>query len=172
MHMPKGKKLTLRQKQHQQKRHKALSQPITAEQVINASSYLETVPYGTGFCWLYGAKSSSGVNGAYGRMKFNGEWIGAHRFALALKLGVTLWDLEGFWAGHAPITVCIGGRCCNPEHLRKETPPMGAWARSKDRREVGTRPERTKEEIRHMLNLMYPKGLRVSQALPDFITVI
>ena len=49
---------------------------------------------------------------------------------------------------------------------------MGAWQRSKDRREVGTKPERTKEEIRHMVNLMHPKGLRVSQALPDFMTVV
>jgi len=105
-------------------------------------------------------------------MKFNGVWTGSHRFALAVKLGVTLWDLEGFWAGHAPIAVCMGGRCCNPDHLSKETPPIGAWARSKDRREVGTKPKRSKEEIRHMVNLMYPKGLRIGQAPPDFITVV
>jgi hypothetical protein len=170
--MPKRKKLTRRQKLNQQRRHKALSEPITAEQVINARSYLEVIPYGGGFCWLYTAKSSGGINSVYGRMKYNGVWTGPHRFALALKLGVTLWDLEGFWAGHAPITVCMGGRCCNPEHLCKETPPMGAWQRSKDRREVGTKPKRTKEEMRHLLNLMHPKGLRLGQALPDFITVV
>jgi hypothetical protein len=169
--MPKRKKLTRQQKLYHQKRHEALSKPITAEQVTNASSYLEVVPYGTGFCWLYTAKSSGGVNSGYGRMKFNGVWIGPHRFALALKLGVTLWDLEGYWAGHGPITVCMGGRCCNPAHLRKETPPMGTWQRARDRREVGTKAERTTEEKRHMLNLMYPKGLRLSQAIPDFITV-
>ena len=170
--MHKLKRLTREQKAHQQKRYKALSQPITTEQVIDARSYLEALPYGRGFCWLYTAKSSGGVNNAYGRMKFNGVWTGPHRFALALKLGVTLWDLEGFWAGHSPITVCMGGRCCNPEHLRKETPPMGAWQRSRDRREVGTKPERTQEETRRLLSLMYPKGLRVGQALPDFIKVV
>ena len=121
---------------------------------------------------MYSAKSSGGVSSVYGRMKFNGVWTGSHRFALAVKLGVTLWDLEGFWAGHAPIAVCMGGRCCNPDHLSKETPPIGAWARSKDRREVGTKPKRSKEEIRHMVNLMYPKGLRIGQAPPDFITVV
>src|SRR5438128_104998 len=146
--MPKRKKLTPQQKRNLQKRHKALSQPITTEQVINASQYLEAVPYANGFCWVYGAKSSSGVHDGYGRMKFNGVWTGPHRFVLALKLGVTLWDLEGFWAGHAPINICMGGRCCKPEHLHKETPPMGIWQRSKDRREVGTKPERTEQEKR------------------------
>jgi hypothetical protein len=170
--MPSRKKLTRQQKLILQKRHRALSQPITAEQITNASSYLKAVPYGSGCCWLYGAKSSGGVNSVYGRMKFNGVWTGPHRFALAVKLGVTLWDLEGFWAGHAPITVCMGGRCCNPDHLNKETPPVGAWARSKDRREVGTKPKRTKEQIRHMVNLMHPKGLMVGQAVPKFITIV
>ena len=170
--MPKLKKVTRQQKARQQKRYKALSQPITEEQVLNASSYLEALPYGNGFCWLYTAKSSGGVNSVYGRMKLNGVWTGPHRMALALKLGVTVWDLEGFWAGHAPIDICMGGRCCNPDHLRKETPPMGAWQRSRDRREVGTKPERTKEDTRKLLNLMHPKGLKVGQGLPEFIRVV
>jgi len=170
--MSKPKKWTGQQKRYHQKRYKALSRPITAEQIINASRYLEVVPHGNGFCWLYAAKSSGGVSNGYGRMKFNGVWTGPHRFALALKLGMTLWDLEGYWAGHAPIATCMGGRCCNPDHLRKETPPMGAWQRSKDRREVGTKPERTNEEKRHMLSLLYPHGLTVGQALPHFITVL
>ena len=170
--MRKKKKLTRQKKLCHQRRYRSLSQPITAEQIINASSYLEAVPYGSGCCWLYCAKSSSGVNNGYSRMKFNGVWVGSHRFALAVKLGLTLWDLEGFWAGHAPITVCMGGRCCNPDHLSKETPPIGIWARSKDRRKVGTKPERTKREIRRMVNLMHPRGLRVSQALPNFVEVV
>lgn len=170
--MPKPKKLTRQQKARQQKRYKALSQPITDEQIRNTSQYLEAVPYGNGLCWLYGAKSSGGGNSGYGRMKFNGVWVGAHRFALAVKLGVTLWELEGFWAGHYPITDCMGGRCCNPNHLRKETAPMGTWQRARDRREVGTKPERTPEEKRHMLSLMYPKGLKVGQALPEFVRVV
>jgi hypothetical protein len=170
--MPKLKKWTAKQKRDHQKRYNALSQPITTEQVINASRHLETVSYGSGYCWLYGAKSSGGAGNVYGRMKFNGVWIGPHRFALALKLGVTLWDLEGFWAGHAPIAVCMGGRCCRLDHLHKETPPMGAWQRSRDRREVGIKPERTKEEIRRMVSLMYPRGLTVGQSIPDSITLV
>jgi hypothetical protein len=168
----KSKKWTPQQRRYHQKRYKALSQPITGEQVLNASRYLEVVPYAKGFCWLYCAKSSGGTDSTYGRMKFNGVWIGPHRFALALKLGVTLWDLEGYWAGHAPINICMGGRCCNPDHLRKETPPMGAWQRSKDRREVGIKPKRTPQEIRHLLALMHPNGLTISQSLPEFLTVI
>jgi hypothetical protein len=170
--MPRKKKLTHQQKRYHQKRYRALSQPITAEQIISASSYLEAAPYGSGCCWLYGAKSSGGVNNRYARMKFNGVWVGAHRFALAVKLGVTLWELESFWAGHAPLAVCSGGRCCNLDHLHKETPPMGIWQRSRDRREAGTKPQRTKEEMRQMVNLMRPKGLRVSSALPDFIALV
>jgi hypothetical protein len=170
--MPKPKKWTPQQKRYHQKRYRALSQPITEEQAMNASRYLEAVPYGNGFCWLYSAKSSGGVKNEYARMKFNGVWTGPHRFALALKLGVTLWDLEGYWAGHAPISICMGGKCCNPDHLSKETPPMGVWQRSRDRREVGIRPERTREEKRHMLSLLCPNGVRVSQTLPDGITVV
>jgi hypothetical protein len=42
-------------------------------------------------------------------------------------------DLDEFDAAHAPVEVCMGGRCCHPEHLSKKTTPKN---RSSDR--VGT----------------------------------
>jgi hypothetical protein len=94
-----------------------LTQPITAEEARYHSQFLEAVQFGKGFCWIYVRKSTGGASNAYARFKFHGVWVMAHRFALALKLGQTLWELEGFDAAHAPSDVCIGGRCCNPSHL-------------------------------------------------------
>jgi len=123
----------------------ALSKPITEQQIRDFEKHLVPVHYGKGFCWLFGAKSSSGANASYGKLKFNGHWVAAHRFALAVKLGITPWELDGFWAGHGKVDKCVGTRCCNPDHLRKEIPPEGFWQRSKDRLKVGMKPERTKK---------------------------
>jgi hypothetical protein len=147
-------------------RRAALSKPITAEQIIHQSQFLETVPYAGGFCWLYRRKAVSGRKGEYARMKHNGVLVQAHRFALALKLRCTLLDLEGSKAGHAPISICGGGRCCNPVHLTKEdTTARGAWQRSKDQEEVGTKSNRTKAQMRRLISFMYPKGLPAGQRL-------
>jgi hypothetical protein len=149
-----------------EKRHAALSKPITAEQIEHHSQFLEAVPYGGDFCWIYTAKSTHGRKGEYARFKINGCLVAAHRFALAVKLGCTLWELEGIRAGHAPISECIGGRCCKHVHLREEAnTARGAWQRSKDRKAVGVKPERSQEDKRRMVRFMHPHGLPVGNRL-------
>lgn len=116
-------------------------------------SKLVGVNYGGGECWLYPSKSTGGASQSYGRMKFHGVWVMAHRFALAVKLGFTLWDLEGFDASHAPLAVCVGGRCCNPEHLTKKLPKRNrSWDRIRDGL---SGPKKKRPEL---LPLMYPTG--------------
>jgi len=156
-----------------QKRYSALSQPITAEHISYHSQFLEAVPFGKSYCWLYTHKSAGGASKSYGRFKFHGIWILAHRFALAVKLGCTMLELEGYEAAHAPADVCIGGRCCNPEHLkRKESDPNRSWDRAKDLAKFGQKLHRSPEEKRKMVKAFYPAGLKVSAALPGFIEVI
>jgi len=153
------------------KRFRALSQSISAEDVAYHRQFLQVVPVGKGFCWIYARKSTGGASRAYGRFKFHGEWVLAHRFALALKLGCSLWKLEGYDAAHAPADVCMGGRCCNPAHLEpKLSDPNRSWDRAKDAEKFGVKPHRTKEQQREMIRSFYP--LKVSPSLPDFITLI
>jgi len=140
-------------------RYRALSQPITAEQHVNFKKHLLAVPHGSGFCWIHVSKATTGESKSYAKVKYNGFWVPAHRFALALKLVCTPWDLEGFNAGHAPAWECMGGRCCNPAHLRRERTPEGAWVRSADREQIGTKPTRTLEEMRRLVDYMHPRGL-------------
>lgn len=135
-----------------EKRQAALSIPITAEDIIYHSQFLEAVPYAGGFCWIYVKKSTGGRTGVYARMKYHGVWVQAHRFALAAKLGCTLWDLEDSKAGHAKASTCLGGRCCKHMHLKKEdTTAAGAWARSKDKTDIGSKPKRSAEQIKKMI---------------------
>lgn len=153
-------------------RSSALSKSISAEDVTYHSQFLEAVPFGNGFCWIYTRKSAGGASKVYGRFKFHGQWVLAHRFALAVKLGCTLWDLEGYDAAHAPADVCIGGRCCNPEHLKEKlSDPNRSWDKAKDIEKFGLKQYRSKAEKRDMVKAFYPTGLRVSGSLPDFITV-
>ena len=148
------------------RRQAALSQPITAEQHINYKKNLLAIVHGDGHCWIHVGKSTGGRTKAYTRVKFNGFWVPAHRFALAVKLGCTLWDLEGTNAGHAPAWKCMGGRCCNPDHLRKEAnTAVGAWARSADAIQNGAKPTRTPEQAMRMLKRMHPKGLPTGDML-------
>lgn len=151
----------------------ALSKPITAQQIQYHSQFLKAVSYGAGMCWIYTSKTTGGKSSAYGRFKHNGVMVQAHRFALALKLKCSLWELEGMKCGHAPISICMGGRCCDPNHLRpEETTAVGAWQRSADRKAVGTKPERSLKEKQRMIRLMYPKGLPIGSKLPSYTPVI
>src|SRR5262245_50047340 len=133
-----SKRLTAAQQAREKKRHDALSRPIRVEQVINARKYLVQVNHGHRYCWIYTAKSTRGKESEYAKMEYNGVWIAAHRFALAVKLGCTPWDLEGYHIMHAPVEVCISGRCCNPEHLskgkRRGVDQRNVLQRSKDKR--------------------------------------
>ena len=134
------------------KREAVFSQPITAEEITYQCQYLEAVPYAGGFCWIYTSKSTSGRSKTYGKMSFRGFKVEPHRFALAVKLGCTLWDLEDSKAGHAHTSKCLGGRCCKHMHLKKEnSTAAGAWARSRDMQDVGSKPERTMEQTRKMV---------------------
>jgi hypothetical protein len=142
------------------------------EDILYHSQFLEAVQVGEGCCWIYTRKSTGGATSAYGRFKFHGVWVLAHRFALSLKLGCTLWDLEGYDAAHAPADVCIGGRCCNPDHLkRKRGEPHRSWDKAKDIEMFGLKPFRSKAEQRKMIRAFYPLGLKVRPSLPDFVTV-
>ncbi len=137
------------------KRYAALSKPITVEQVLEQSENLRNIFHGPrlpngdrGTCWIYTSKAG----GVYGRMKFNGVQIRPARFALALKLGCTVWDLEGYDAAHASRTVCVGGRCCNPAHLLKKTSEANrSWDAARERN--APRPSQVRE--------------RMTAALPD-----
>lgn len=134
------------------KRQKALSIPITAEDIIYHSQFLAVVNYSGETCWIYTQRSTGGRTNAYARLKYHGVWVPAHRFALAVKLGCTLWDLEDSKAGHAKVATCMGGRCCKHVHLRKEkTTAAGAWQRARDKQDVGNKPDRTPEETRRLV---------------------
>ncbi len=151
-------------------RRKALSQQITLEQVCEFSSRLVRVDYGTGDgCWLYLGKSAGGASKAYARKKHNGELVMVHRFALAVKLGCTVWDLEGYDCGHSSKAVCIGGRCCNPDHLTpKLSDPNRSWDRAKDAEKFGDKATtRTPEEKTAMMKAMYPAGVSNNGKLFD-----
>jgi hypothetical protein len=102
-------------------------------------------------------------------MKFHGVWVMAHRFALAVKLGCTIWDLEDYEAAHTSKILCVGGRCCNPEHLtKKPIDPNRSWDRAKDAEKFGDKvTTRTPEEITAMMKAMYPVGLPNDGSLFD-----
>jgi hypothetical protein len=154
----------------EKERFKAFSPPITLEQVCDFSSKLVRVDYGTGEgCWLHTSKSVSGASKNYARFRHNGELAQVHRFALAVKLGCTLWDLEGYDAAHSSKVVCLGGRCCNPNHLtKKRSNPNRSWDRIKDADLFGDKAKiRTPEEIKAMLSAMYPTGIKHNVSLFD-----
>jgi len=164
--MSRRKKDTPQQLKRYRARYAALSQPITLEEILEFSGRLVAVDYGHGQCWIYPGKSVGGASNTYARMWFRGLWVGAHRFALAIKEGCTLWDLEGFEAGHAHKGICQGGRCCNPEHLTRQTPPVNRWQRSQDYKKYGN-GERTPEEKRALFTAMYPEGMSIDGKLFD-----
>jgi hypothetical protein len=154
----------------QKARRKALSQPIMLEQVCDFSARLVRVDYGSGNgCWLYTARSVGGGSKVYARRKFNGVWVMAHRFALAVKLGCSIWALEGYDAAHSSKEVCLGGRCCNPDHLtRKLSDPNRSWDRAKDAERFGDKATtRTEEERQTMMKAMYPRGVNSDGKLFD-----
>lgn len=131
-------------------RYRALSKRITIGQIGAFDLNLVPVAYGLGTCWLY----PSGSKATYASLSHNGHSVQAHRFALAVKLNCTLWDLDGFDAAHAPVDICMGGRCCHPDHLFKKTPPKN---RSFDR--VGTGLNGPRKARPELVPLMYPVGV-------------
>jgi hypothetical protein len=154
---------------HKQKR-KRLSLRITLQQVAEFSARLVPINYGSGSgCWIYPSKGSTGASGSYAYYSFNGVQIGPHRFALAVKLGCTLWDLDGFDAAHSSKEICVGGRCCNPDHLyKKRSEPNRSWDRAKDAARYGnTVVTRTEPQARKLLAAMYPMGLVPNSSLFD-----
>lgn len=70
--------------------------------------------------------------------------------------------LDEFDAAHAPVSVCMGGRCCNPDHLEKKTPPKN---RSFDR--LGTGRNGPRKPRPELVPLMYPVGLYTDGKLFD-----
>lgn len=165
-----GKRMTALQKARNKARYTALSRQITLAQVADFSSHLAHVDYGNaGGCWIFTAKSTAGAANAYGRMTHNNFPIMAHRFALAVKLNCTIWDLEGYDAAHASKAVCVGGRCCKPDHLSKRlSEPNRSWDRARDAGQYGNKvTTRTPEEAQKLLAAMYPAGLPLNGPLFD-----
>jgi hypothetical protein len=163
-----------RRNKEQSRRHKvrraALSKPITLEQICEFSSRLVKVDYGTGSgCWLHPAKSMSGASNAYARISHNGLPVLAHRFALAVKLGCAVWALEGYDCAHSSKAVCLGGRCCNPQHLTKKlSDPNRSWDRAKDAKKFGDKViTRTPAEVQAMIHAMYPTGANCNSRFFD-----
>jgi len=153
------------------KRRKArLSLPITLLQVAEFSTRLVRIDYGRGGeCWMYPSKGKTGASRAYGNFSFNGVAIGPHRFALAVKLGRTLWSLNGYDAAHASKSICMGGTCCNPEHLLlKPSEPNRSWDRGRDAIMYGDKvTTRTNPQAQRMVAAMYPGGLQPNAPLFD-----
>ena len=151
-------------------RRKRLSLKITLQQVAEFSSRLVRVDHGNGGgCWIYPSKGSTGASGSYAYYNFNGVQLGPHRFALAVKLGCTLWDLNGYDAAHSSKATCAGGRCCNPAHLtQKPSEPNRSWDRAKDAAMYGnTVATRTDHQARKLMAAMYPAGLVPNAPLFD-----
>jgi hypothetical protein len=165
-----AKRMTPQQKARDKVRYAALRRPITLEQVAEFSAHLAHVDYGSSDgCWIFTGKSVAGASQAYARMSHNNYLVMAHRFALAVKLGCTIWDLEGYDAAHASKAICGGGRCCNPEHLNpKPSEPNRSWDRARDAGSYGDKvTTRTPEETRKLLAAMYPAGLAPNSPLFD-----
>ena len=107
-----------------------LSAPITADRISTFVKHLIAVSFESGSeCWIYlGSTSTTTLpevkfkTTAYANIKFNGEVVGPHQFALAASRGITLADLAGFDTHHSPeFGRCLGYRCCNPDHLEQQT---------------------------------------------------
>jgi hypothetical protein len=165
-----AKRMTPQQKARNQARYAALSRQITLEQVAEFSARLLHVDYGSwGGCWIYTGKAVAGASKTYARMSHNNYPIMAHRFALAVKEGCTIWDLEGYDAAHASKAICKGGRCCNPDHLKKKlSEPNRSWDRARDAGSYGDKiTTRTPEEARKLLAALYPVGLAPNTRLFD-----
>jgi hypothetical protein len=134
---------------------KRLSLRITLQQVAKFSARLVPINYGSGSgCWIYPSKGSTGASGSYAYYSFN---------------GCTLWDLDGFDAAHSSKEICVGGRCCNPDHLyKKRSEPNRSWDRAKDAARYGnTVVTRTEPQARKLLAAMYPMGLVPNSSLFD-----
>ena len=165
-----AKRMTPQQKARSKARYAALSRSITLEQVAEFSAHLMHVDHGNaGGCWIFTGKSVAGAAKAYARMSHNNFPVVAHRFALAVKLGCTMWDLEGYDTAHASKAICVGGRCCNPNHLTKRlSEPNRSWDRARDAGKYGDKiTTRTPEEARKLLAALYPVGLAPNTRLFD-----
>lgn len=120
-------------------RKERLSAPISAERIMLFLEKLIAVPVGGEECWLYvgcrpGTTLSFKATG-YANLKFNGETVGPHQFALAASDGITLADLDGWDVHHASdLGRCIGYRCVNPCHLERRRPVLHRGTRG----EAGT----------------------------------
>jgi hypothetical protein len=76
------KKETPDQRERRHQRERALQTTISAD-VTYHIQFLEAVPLGKGFCWIYTRKSSGGASKSYGRFKFHGV-CGSRRTDLLL----------------------------------------------------------------------------------------
>lgn len=110
-----------------------LSAPIRPDRIATFVKHLIAVSFGAGSeCWFYvGCGKSTTLpeelkikTTGYANLKFNGETVGPHQFALCAAEGLTLAELAGFDVHHAAeFGRCFGYHCCNPDHLQKVPSP-------------------------------------------------
>ena len=104
-------------------RKERLSAPITLDALLTFMGRLVAVSFcPDSECWLYVGKSNALTPDSmtfkttvYATVKHNGEVLGAHQFAYAASEGILPSEING--DVHHLARVCIGYRCCNPNHL-------------------------------------------------------
>lgn len=114
-------------------RMQRLSAPITSDRIATFVKHLVAVSFGAeSECWFYvGCRKGTTLSedltiktDSYANIKFNGETVGPHQFALCVAEGIRLVELAGFDVHHAAeFGRCVGYRCCNPDHLERVPKP-------------------------------------------------
>ncbi len=157
----------LAKSQRKKERITRLSKPITTERIRTFLNHLVAVSFGAGEeCWLYaGCGKATTLSGdislpanGYAQVKFNGETVGPHQFALAASEGIPLIELAGFDVHHSSeLGRCLGYRCCNPEHLEKR----------ESRPHRGTRGAAGSRNPRHVRLVREVLGVHPAQRRPE-----
>lgn len=126
MRMPTRKQLEKWSKSQdtiKRERNERLSAPMTLDELQTFIGRLVAVSFcPDSECWLYVGKrnaltpnSMTFKTTVYATVKHNGEVLGAHQFAYAASEGILPSEIDGD-VHHIP-RLCIGYRCCNPNHL-------------------------------------------------------
>lgn len=99
---------------------------VTFEDVIRFAAKVASHATDPDACWPWqGFIDPAG----YGKFKFNGKAVFAHRFAFAILNGELI-------AGHQVHHRCFNRRCCNPRHLEQTTHSENASMKSPRGREA------------------------------------
>jgi hypothetical protein len=141
------------QDQIRRERKAQLSAPITMEEVQTFMGRLVAISFcPDSECWIYvGKRNALTLSGmvfkttAYPTVKHNGEVLGAHQFAYAASEGILPSEIDG--DVHHLARVCIGYRCCNPNHLELLEHVEHARKGEKEKAEFGSRVAQRQSEM-------------------------